>query len=149
MRNSIRKEKGSITAWFYALKHNLCSTTPFALVVTKLEPVADEVAILDQGRIIRQAETDVLRRDVKQIILSYDGFATVRNDLKILDERTDGDRMAVTVEAADTALKIVSREGVDHRVVDLNLDEIFEAYVAGRRADASAAANPEAELQLF
>src|SRR5215203_4460736 len=32
----------------------------------EVEPVADEVAILDQGRILRQAETETLRRDVKQ-----------------------------------------------------------------------------------
>src|SRR5438045_9780115 len=33
----------------------------------EVEPVADEVAILDQGRVIRQAETEALRRDVKQL----------------------------------------------------------------------------------
>src|SRR5438045_5474174 len=46
----------------------------------EVEPVADEVAILDHGRIIRQAETDVLRRDVKQIVLSRVTFADVRHD---------------------------------------------------------------------
>lgn len=113
----------------------------------EVEPVADEVAILDQGRVIRQAETDVLRRDVKQVILSVDAFAAVRDDLKILDERTDGDRVAVTVERAEHALKVIGREGLEHRVVDLNLDEIFEAYVAGRRSNAPATARAAAELE--
>ena len=51
--------------------------------------------------------------------------------MRILDERTDGDRVAVTVERAESALRLLGREGIEHRVVDLNLDEIFEAYVAG------------------
>jgi ABC-2 type transport system ATP-binding protein len=113
----------------------------------EVEPVADEVAILDQGRIIRQAETETLRRDVKQVILPYDAFAAVRDDLKILDERSDGDRIAVTVERAEHAIKVLGREGLDHRVVDLNLDEIFEAYVAGRRPNAPTAARAATELQ--
>jgi ABC-2 type transport system ATP-binding protein len=112
----------------------------------EVEPVADEVAILDHGRIVRQADTETLRRDVKQIILSRDALTALRLSLAILDERTDGDRMAIVVERAENALRLLAREGVEHRVVDLNLDEIFEAYVAGRRSDAPAAA-PAAELQ--
>jgi ABC-2 type transport system ATP-binding protein len=104
----------------------------------EVEPVADEVAILDEGRIIRQAETEALRRDVKQIILSYDAYAAVRDDLALLDQRTDGDRIAVVVERAESAVKLLGRDGFDIRVVDLNLDEIFEAYVAGQRPDAPA-----------
>ena len=40
----------------------------------EVEPVADEVAILDHGRIVRQADTETLRRDVKQLILSREAF---------------------------------------------------------------------------
>lgn len=112
----------------------------------EVEPVADEVAILDAGRVIRQAETETLRRDVKQIMLSRDALPEVRSRLRILDERIEGDRVALVVEGAEQALGILSHEGVDHRTVDLNLDEIFEAYVAGKRSDA-AAAKPKSELQ--
>src|SRR5215470_12134701 len=100
----------------------------------EVEPVADEVAILDGGRIVRQADTETLRRDVKQIILSSDALTAVRRDLAILD-----DRIAVTVERAEHAEELLAREGVEHRTVELNLDEIFEAYVAGQRGSASAA----------
>jgi ABC-2 type transport system ATP-binding protein len=114
----------------------------------EVEPVADEVAILDEGRIVRQADTESLRRDVKQIVLRREAFAALRRDLKVLDEREDGDRVAVTIEAAESALQVVGREGIEHRVVDLNLDEIFEAYVAGRRGDAATALDePQAQLQ--
>ena len=104
----------------------------------EVEPVADEVAILDEGRILRHAETETLRRDVKQFILSYDAYMAVRDDLTMLDQRTDGDRISVVVERAESAVKLLGHEGVDFRIVDLNLDEIFEAYVAGRRPEAPA-----------
>jgi ABC-2 type transport system ATP-binding protein len=99
----------------------------------EVEPIADEVAILDGGRIVRQAETEVLRRDVKQIILSHEACAALRSDLILLDERTDGANVALVVEKALSTIELLRREGVEHRAVDLNLDEIFEAYVAGRR----------------
>jgi ABC-2 type transport system ATP-binding protein len=112
----------------------------------EVEPVADEVAILDHGRVIRQAETETLRRDVKQIVLSSDAFSAMRNHLQILDERVDGDRVAVVVEGAEKAASVLGYDGIEHKIVDLNLDEIFEAYVAGKRSDV-AATKPQADLQ--
>ena len=113
----------------------------------EVEPVADEVAILDQGRIIRQADTEALRRDVKQFILRREDLNRLRRDLKILDERDDGEHFVIAVEHAEKAIQLVNREGIDHRIVDLNLDEIFEAYVAGRRGNAATTSLPQPELQ--
>ena len=113
----------------------------------EVEPVADEVAILHNGRIVRQADTELLRADVKQIILNRDALAAMRQQLSILDERADGDRVAITVDDAEHALQRLGREGIEFRIEDLNLDEIFEAYVAGKVGEASGAAKPQAELQ--
>jgi ABC-2 type transport system ATP-binding protein len=113
----------------------------------EVEPVADEVAILDQGRIIRQAETEALRRDVKQFIIRREASTLLHRELKILDQRDDGEYSAITVEQAETANLLLNREGIEHRLVDLNLDEIFEAYVAGRRGKESPAEAPQVELQ--
>jgi ABC-2 type transport system ATP-binding protein len=110
----------------------------------EVEPVADEVAILDAGRIIRQADTETLRRDVKQLILNREALAAIHGKLTILDQRADGDQIAVVVEGAARALDALAREGIEHRVVDLNLDEIFEAYVVGRRRDLSSEATNSA-----
>jgi ABC-2 type transport system ATP-binding protein len=114
----------------------------------EVEPVADEVAILDQGRILRQAETEKLRRDVKQVFLGREAYASLRHELAVLDEHDDGDRVAVVVEGAENALSRMGREGIEFRVIDLNLDEIFEAYVAGRRRDV-VEARPPAQLQAL
>lgn len=112
----------------------------------EVEPVADEVAILDEGRVLRQAETETLRRDVKQFVLSFAAYPTVARDLAVLDERVDGSHIAVTVERAGSAARFLSHEAIEYRVNDLNLDEIFEAYVAGRRQHASTATT-QIELQ--
>jgi len=113
----------------------------------EVEPVADEVAILDQGRIVRQADTETLRRDVKQLILSRDAFGANVKHLSVLDAQSDGDRVVVAVDGAAKAVELLRYEGVEFRVVDLNLDEIFEAYVVGRRGDAVEEAKPQAEFQ--
>ncbi len=97
----------------------------------EVEPVADEVAILKDGQIVRQAETEQLRADVKQIVLNRQSAALIYEQLSVLDHRPDGDDVAFTVEGAEAALETLQREGAEHRVVDLNLDEIFEAYVTG------------------
>ena len=53
----------------------------------EVEPVADEVAILDQGRIVRQADTETLRRDVKQLHPEPRGVCRDRRHLTVLDVR--------------------------------------------------------------
>lgn len=99
----------------------------------EVEPVADEVAILDRGKIVRQAETEQLRRDVKQITVSRQAESVLGNNVTVLDRRSDGEDVALVVSNADHAIDRLAREGVAHRVTDLNLDEIFEAYVAGNK----------------
>jgi ABC-2 type transport system ATP-binding protein len=97
----------------------------------EVEPVADEVAILDQGRIVRQSETDALRRDVKQIVLHREAASALGETASVLQRRDEGQESAVVVEKAPGVIEQLRRKGVEHRVVELNLDEIFEAYVTG------------------
>lgn len=99
----------------------------------EVEPVADRVAILHEGRVVRQAETETLRRDVKRVVVPREAVAALREHLAILDLRPDREEVVATVERAPGAVELLAREGIAHRVVDLNLDEIFEAYVAGRQ----------------
>jgi ABC-2 type transport system ATP-binding protein len=114
----------------------------------EVEPVADEVAIVDHGQVVRQAETEVLRRDVKQLVMSRDAFATHARLLSVLDARSDSERMIVAVENAEKAIEILKYEVVEFRVLDLNLDEIFEAYVAGRKDEPPMSAKPQAMAEV-
>jgi ABC-2 type transport system ATP-binding protein len=99
----------------------------------EVEPVADAVAILDRGKIVRQESTEELRAHVKRLIIP----ATAENSLgglaNILDITRSGREIAVVVEDAAAASAQLQREGIVAREIDLNLDEIFEAYVIGRK----------------
>jgi ABC-2 type transport system ATP-binding protein len=98
----------------------------------EIEPVADTVAILDWGCIVRQASTESLRDDVKQLMFTpdeYDAVAPLDGTLHV--DRHDR-QVRMVVERAAKAIDAASDKGVTPRVIDLNLDEIFEAYVIGR-----------------
>jgi ABC-2 type transport system ATP-binding protein len=113
----------------------------------EVEPVADEVAILHEGRIVKQADTETLRRQVKQFVVEREALEGVRDQLLILDERADGERVVVAVQGAEAAMQLLNQEGTEYRVVDLNLDEIFEAYVAGKRLSGPPEAKSPVSLQ--
>ncbi|MFA9480022.1 ABC transporter ATP-binding protein [Phycisphaerales bacterium AB-hyl4] len=98
----------------------------------EVEPVADRVAILDRGRIVRAAATDELREQVRQIVLPSDMYGRLDVPLKKLDVRQRDTETAVVVDDAPAAIAGLRARGVPHQVVDLNLDEIFEAFVIGR-----------------
>lgn len=104
----------------------------------EVEPVADEVAILDAGRVLRQCGTDDLKADVKQVVTTHQA-ATLIDPRRVLDRRPDGEQVALVVENAPAVCAQLRGEGAPLRVVDLNLDEVFEAYVAGRREETAEA----------
>jgi ABC-2 type transport system ATP-binding protein len=68
---------------------------------------------------------------VRQFVLNREALAIVRDDMAVLDVQTSGEDVAVTVENAAAISTMLERAGLRHRVLELNLDEIFSAYVAG------------------
>jgi ABC-2 type transport system ATP-binding protein len=101
----------------------------------EIEPVADYVAILDSGRIIKAAKTADLRESVRRFILAgANGFDPGRI-ASVLDVTRQGDRLSVTVEDCDSGKAETFRSSGARFIqeVALNLDEIFEAYVIGNR----------------
>jgi ABC-2 type transport system ATP-binding protein len=98
----------------------------------EVEAVADAVAILDEGRIVRTGSTEALHRDVKQVRLATDALRMQARPAKLLDVQIDGHRAAVTVDHAGEWISHLEANGVEHIVEDLSLDEIFEAFVIGR-----------------
>lgn len=101
----------------------------------EIDAVTDSVAILDRHHIIRQAETEELRTRVKRIIAPAEAEPMLRDLPGLLDfSRSDRQATAV-VENIDAALAAARTWGTPFDVVDLNLDEIFEAYVIGRRKE--------------
>lgn len=101
-------------------------------LLDEVEAVADAVAILDGGKIIRQSETEILRSEVKRIILSSTGISEVSPPAGLLDVLKLDDQFIVTVDGAADFVEHLAELGIDHEVVDLSLDEIFESFVIGR-----------------
>ncbi len=106
----------------------------------EIEPVADYVAILNDGVIVKAQKTDELRRSVKKLVLRGGEIADNADVEGILDVERVGDCIAVTVEDCDADKQAMIQKKIQSdivRQVDLNLDEIFEAYVIGNRGKVS------------
>jgi len=104
----------------------------------EVEPVADAVAILDHGQVLRQDSTENLRAQIKRLIVPATAEAAVRELPGILDIARCGRQVAVVVSDAAPAVAALEHEGIAVQEIDLNLDEIFEAYVIGRKEPANA-----------
>ena len=101
-------------------------------LLAEVEAVADAVAILDRGRIVRQGPTDALRDAVKRVELSAEAAAAAPPPPGLLDVRRSGDRLAVVVDGAGEWIDRLEAAAIGHEATDLTLDEIFEAFVIGR-----------------
>lgn len=101
----------------------------------EIEPVADHVAILDNGVIIKAGRTEELRESVRKFIIGQKEGADFGKVGGVLDLVKSGDSVAVVVADCDEAKReaIRSMSGNGMTEVGLNLDEIFEAYVIGNR----------------
>ncbi len=101
----------------------------------EIEPVADWIAILDQGRIVKAAPTDELRDAVRRFILPRRDAMDLGRIPSVLDAVQRDGQWSVTLESAtqDTRAALTAVAGGDVQEMGLNLDEIFEAYVIGNR----------------
>ncbi len=99
----------------------------------EVEPVADMVGILHEGRIVRQGPPEELRTQIQRLVMTAENVARVGTRLQILDGRVVAGEVILTVDNAEQAISMLRCEGIDHRHIRLNLDEIFEALVAGCR----------------
>jgi ABC-2 type transport system ATP-binding protein len=105
----------------------------------EIEPICDRVAILHEGRILKSSTVDALRESVKRVVIEPVPEAQVSRLPGLLDVQVSDGRWAVSVEDIAAARQpLAAMSCGEPVVVDLNLDEIFEAYVIGRREVASA-----------
>jgi len=112
-----------------------CTVLYSSHLLGEVEAVADAVAILDQGRIVRTGTTDHLREEVKRIILPLAAASGIPKPEGLLDVRRHEQRLALVTDHAGAYAQQLAAGGIDHEVVELSLDEIFEAFVIGRTTD--------------
>ncbi len=124
-----------------------CTVFYSSHLLYEVEAVADAVGILDGGRIVRAAPTEELQQDVKRVAIAVSTLVQCPRPMQLLDVHRDDDVASVTVDRATDWLAELSRAGIEHTVEDLSLDEIFEAFVIGRREDwPSSTLRPELAL---
>ncbi|MBN2455281.1 MAG: ABC transporter ATP-binding protein [Sedimentisphaerales bacterium] len=104
----------------------------------EIEPVADHVAILDNGVIIKAAKTELLRESVRKFILCPKPEADLSSIAPVLDVVRSGENVSVTIEDCDEQKRAAIKEMASNTATEtgLNLDEIFEAYVIGNKGKA-------------
>lgn len=99
----------------------------------EIEPVADHIAILDNGVIRTHGTTERLRDNVRRFIFTPKPAADFSAIKGLLDVMHTGSNVSVTVEDCENEkrnqLRQLSQNGFEETA--LNLDEIFEAYVIG------------------
>jgi ABC-2 type transport system ATP-binding protein len=104
----------------------------------EIEPVADHIAILDEGVIRKVGKTEGLRKSVRRYILSVKENVDYSTIDGVLDVMHSGQSVSVTIEDCDeskrTRIAELSANGMAEDA--LNLDEIFEAYVIGNKGKA-------------
>jgi ABC-2 type transport system ATP-binding protein len=109
----------------------------------EIEPVADSVVILDHGRVVRQAATEDLREQVKRLIAPIAAEPFLRDLPGLLDLNASGRQVTAVVSDIASVRPMLSSSPVPIEEIDLNLDEIFEAYVIGRKEAARATTDLE------
>ena len=103
----------------------------------EIEPVADHIAILDEGVIRKTGKTEEFRESVRKFMLTPKADSDMSTIPGVLDTVHSGDSVSITVEVCDDEkrgrIKEMSQNGVMETA--LNLDEIFQAYVIGSVKD--------------
>jgi ABC-2 type transport system ATP-binding protein len=117
------------------LQSSGCTVLYSSHLLDEVEAVADAVAILDQGRIVRASATEQLRDEVKQILLPAASVAGTPQPVGLLDVCRHEERLALITDHAGSYVEQLEDRGIEHDVIDLSLDEIFEAFVIGRKQD--------------
>jgi ABC-2 type transport system ATP-binding protein len=101
----------------------------------EIEPVADRIAILDRGQIVKAAPTDELRDTIRRFVLRPKASPDLSKIPGVLDVVRQDGQWNVTVESADKGVRaaLSAAAAGDVEELGLNLDEIFEVYVIGNR----------------
>ena len=101
-------------------------------LLDEVEAVADVVAILDRGRIVRQGPTETLRDEVQRMILPQEIVRQRPAPAGLLDARRHGEQFEIVVDGAPRFIDELASAGHLVQATDMTLDDIFEAFVIGR-----------------
>lgn len=101
----------------------------------EIEPVADHIAILEKGVIVKAARTDQLRDHIRRYLFTPRPGINLGRLTGLLDVTRTGSALALTLDNGNPQEKAALQEWATGPIqeVALNLDEIFEACIMGNR----------------
>ena len=104
----------------------------------EIEPVADHVAILDNGVIVKIGKTEMLRESVRKFVLCPKPEIDLGSVAGVLDIARSGENVSITIEDCDEQKRTAINDMASNTATEigLNLDEIFETYVIGNKGKA-------------
>lgn len=101
-------------------------------LLDEVESVADQVAILDRGRIVRQGPADVLRDEIQRLVLPLEIAQKLPAPAGLLDVQRRGGMVELVIDGCAQFLQQLASLGVSAVPSSMTLDDIFEAVVIGR-----------------
>lgn len=101
-------------------------------LLDEVEAVADQVAILDRGRIVRQGPSDVLREEIQRLVIPVDVARNLPAPHGLLDVQRRGNMVEVVIDGCNQFLQQLTSLGVKLSPSSMTLDDIFEAVVIGQ-----------------
>jgi len=101
-------------------------------LLAEVEAIADQVAILDRGRIVRQGATETLREEVQRVVLPLEFVCRHPAPAGLLDVQRLGEQVEVVIDGISRFLGQLSSQGISFSMTEMTLDDIFEAFVIGR-----------------
>jgi len=102
-------------------------------LLDEVDAVADQIAILDRGRIVRQGPTDVLRDEIRRLVVPAEVVEHRPEPSGLLDVRRVGNQLEIVVDDAGQLYDELTSAGLPVSASPMSLDDIFAAFVIGRR----------------
>lgn len=101
-------------------------------LLDEVEAVADQVAILDRGRIVRQGSPDALRDEVRRLVVPETILRERPAPDGLLDARRRGELWELVIDDAGRFQDHLASQGLSVSSSNMTLDDIFAAFVIGR-----------------
>jgi ABC-2 type transport system ATP-binding protein len=109
-------------------------------LVHEVERIADEVAIIDGGRLVAFARIDKLKQEMRRLVVRHGSPARRIDFPGVLSTATDGAELVLTVHDRDgqTRKAIEDDGGEILEVMGLSLEEIFVDLIGARQREEAA-----------
>lgn len=102
-------------------------------LLDEVEAVADRIAILDGGRIVRHESTERLQESVQRLSFAASVLVSQPCPPGVLNVRCAGETCEVVIDGAPQVARDLQQAGIALSMASMTLDDIFQAFVTGNK----------------